>query len=83
MGASKKGPRNRVNSVTQLVHTRHVLDLLTVQMQWLSCLSVLQHHHQRTAVVRLPQFAAPQAARWERCTTPPTAGLALPDKHDS
>lgn len=42
-----------------------------------------QHHCQRTAVVPLPQFAAPQAACWERCTTPPTAGLALPDTHDS
>lgn len=36
-GPSKKGPRNHVNSVTQLVHTWHVLNLLTEQIQWLSC----------------------------------------------
>lgn len=53
------------------------VDLLTEQIQWLSC-------H--------PVFSAPPPAYsccsiatacWERCTTPPTVGLTLPDTHDS
>lgn len=80
-GGIKKASQNHRKSLTcpdchSVGHTWHVV----VQCLWFS--PAIQYHHQRTAVARLKQFAAPQAACWECCMTPPTAGPVLPDTHD-